>query len=135
MSRKTVRIEILSPHSRLYCASAYSAQIPLHEGLIGVLPGHAPLTALLGYGLMRLNDEDGQKSFVIDGGFVEIGPDGINILANHAENLKDVDLAKAREDYSKAQELGVKGEEEIEYRLQALAAARTRLKYAVEIKT
>ena len=132
MSQKTIRIEILTPHSRLYSAGAYSAQIPLYDGLIGVLPGHAPLTALLGYGLMRLHDEESQKSFVIDGGFVAIGAEKIDILAKHAESLAEVDIEKAKQDYNSVQNLMAKGEEEVEHRLQRLAAARTRLKYAVD---
>ena len=135
MSQKTIAVEILSPHSRFYCAPAYAAQLPLEDGLVGVLPGHAPLIALLGYGLMRLHDKEGQKSFIIDGGFVEIRPKSIDVLANHAQKLEEVELQKARQDYESAQKLKAKGEEEIEYRLQRLAAARTRLKYVANSST
>ena len=129
MSPKSLDVEILSPHRQLYKSSAYSVQVPLHDGLIGILPGHAPLRALLGYGILRLKDEEGEKSFVIDGGFAEIKAGKVDILAKHSEKAEEIGIEKAKEDYESAQKLKARGEEEIEHRRQLLLAARTRLQY------
>lgn len=106
-----------------------SAQIPMHDGLIGVLPGHAPLVGLMGFGLLTLQDDAGRRSFVIDSGFVEIQPGRITVLANHAEDLELVDLAQAEKSLKEALAMHAEGEYQVQQRLDRIAAARTRVRY------
>lgn len=127
---RTIALTIVSPSRNHYEGAVLSAQIPMHDGLIGVLPGHAPLVGVLGFGLLTLNDETGRRSFVIDSGFVEINPRRITVLANHAEDLDLVDGARAEQDLQAAIAMHAEGEFQVQQRLDRIAAARTRVRHA-----
>ncbi|MCP5485420.1 MAG: ATP synthase F1 subunit epsilon [Spirochaetales bacterium] len=126
-SRKTIQLGIVSPSALLYESDVSYVQIPLHDGLIGVLPGHAPYVSILGFGVLTLNDEIGVSRFVIDGGFVEITPERITVLANHGENLEKVDFEAAQRDYDEVLQMSATGEVEMQRLQDRLQAARTRL--------
>ncbi|MCB1321252.1 MAG: ATP synthase F1 subunit epsilon, partial [Leptospiraceae bacterium] len=118
---------IVSPAALLYENEVKYAQVPVHDGLIGVLPGHAAYISMLGWGMLTLHDKLGVSKFVIDGGFLEIAPDRITVLANHAENLDDVDQETAEKNLEEALLLPAYGEVAMQVREQRIAAARTRL--------
>ena len=68
------------------------------SGEIGVLPGHIPIVAPLAIGAVKLKKADGQTEFVaVSGGFIEVRPDKISILAPSAEVAATIDLARAKE--------------------------------------
>ncbi len=126
---KHIDIEILTPTCCLYSGQVNSLQIPLHDGLAGVLPGHGASLGLLGYGLLRLRDNKANPSFVIDGGFVEITPKHVKVIANHGEPLASVDRNQAMRDFKNAQQAKARGDDEIQKRLDQLQAARVRLQH------
>ena len=65
--------------------------VPGSEGDFGVLAGHAPLIALLRPGLMTVYAGGEQTRLVVLGGFAEVGPDGLTVLADVATSLEDCD--------------------------------------------
>ena len=70
-----------------------------------MLPGHAPLLSLLGSGPLTYNPKSGpRKVLAIHGGFVEVLPDHIRVLANLAERAEEIDLEKARAALKQANE-------------------------------
>jgi F-type H+-transporting ATPase subunit epsilon len=93
----TIELEVVTPERQLVKESVTEAQVPAREGYIGVLPGHAPLLSLLGSGPLTYAPKTGpRKVLAIHGGFVEVLPDHIRVLANLAERAEEIDLEKAR---------------------------------------
>src|SRR6202167_2567240 len=101
----TIELEVVTPERQLVKESVTEAQVPAMEGYIGVLPGHAPLLSLLGSGPLVYSPKTGpRKVLAIHGGFVEVLPDRISVLANLAERAEEIDLEKARAELKLATE-------------------------------
>jgi F-type H+-transporting ATPase subunit epsilon len=101
----TIELEVVTPERQLVKESITEAQVPAREGYIGVLPGHAPLLSLLGSGVLTYTPKTGpRKVLAIHGGFVEVLPDLIRVLANLAERAEEIDLEKARAALKQANE-------------------------------
>lgn len=126
---RTLQLTIVSPSRSLYEGDVFSLQAPMDDGLIGILPGHARLVGLMGFGLLTLNDQHGRRHFVIDGGFIEVTPGHVSVLANSGEELEKVDVERARADFDAARSETAQGEYEVQARLERIAAARTRITY------
>jgi F-type H+-transporting ATPase subunit epsilon len=101
----TIELEVVTPERQLVKESVTEAQIPAKEGYIGVLPGHAPLLSILGSGVLTYMPQSGaRKVLAIHGGFVEVLPDHISVLANLAERGEEIDIEKARAALKQANE-------------------------------
>ncbi len=107
----TVQFELVSPERLLASIAAQEVQIPGAEGDMTALPDHAPLITTLRPGVLKVTSKEGDAEYVVTGGFAEIGPGGISVLAERAvprgemtqdEFRKMVDEAKDK--FSKAQE-------------------------------
>jgi F-type H+-transporting ATPase subunit epsilon len=99
----TMQFDLVSPERRLASGAAKSVQIPGAEGQLTAMPDHAPLITTLRPGIVRVEMADGVKTFGVVGGFAEITPDGVSILAERAyaegpDNKAEVDalLEEAR---------------------------------------
>lgn len=129
-SARVINLSIVTPSSLLYEGEVTAVQVPLHDGLMGVLPGHAPLIGLLGFGPLTITSGGARRSFAIDGGFVEVTPSRVTVLANDGEDLEQVDQDAARKALEQALAVIADGETRMRRREEQIAAARTRLKYA-----
>ena len=130
MPSEFVQVEILTPSAVIYRGKCSYVQLPLEDGLVGILPGHTPMISLLGYGLLSLRDNgQSQEHYVVDGGFVEVSAQSVYVLANHSEPLHGVDMEKAKQSFETAWKRQPRGDEEIQERLQQLSAARVRLRH------
>ncbi len=83
--------ELVSPERRLAAMQARSVQIPGAEGDLTAMPQHAPLITTLRPGLLKVEGTDGEKRFVVTGGFAEIGPETASVLAERALPVEEVD--------------------------------------------
>lgn len=73
-----------------------SLVVPAEEGYLGVMAGHAPLLARLVPGQVTAKLASGaEEVFAVSGGFVEVGPEHVTILADTAERPEDIDVARA----------------------------------------
>ncbi len=105
MAKKTFRCKVVTPTSSLLDEDVTYASVPAWDGLFGVLPGRAPILARLGTGELRVafpdaakagGGEGGERSFLIDGGFVQMAGESLTILAERAiaaETLSETDAA------------------------------------------
>jgi F-type H+-transporting ATPase subunit epsilon len=75
------------------------------EGELGILPHHVPLLTALAPGELRVKLEQGEESFAISGGFMEVQPDHVSVLARTAEHADEIDLARAEAARARAEEL------------------------------
>ena len=89
----TFHFELVSPDKISFSGEVDQVDVPGAEGDFGVLAGHAPLIALLRPGVMTVYAGGEQTRFVVLGGFAEVGPDGLTVLADVATTVEDVDRA------------------------------------------
>src|SRR6188472_2275281 len=90
-------LEIVTPERLAYSDTVDSVQLPGSEGELGVLPHHAPLISMLGVGELRIKKAGQEESFAIVGGFVQVRPDRVVVMAETADLASDIDLEKAQE--------------------------------------
>ncbi|MDH5243098.1 MAG: F0F1 ATP synthase subunit epsilon [Chloroflexota bacterium] len=93
----TVQLEIVTPERLAYSDVVDSVVLPGSEGEIGVLPHHAPLVSTLGIGELRIRKEGVEESFAIVGGFLQVRPDKVVVMAETADMASEIDLEKAQE--------------------------------------
>ena len=89
----TFHFELVSPDKISFSGEVDQVDVPGSEGDFGVLAGHAPLIALLRPGLLTVYAAGEQTKLVVLGGFAEVGPDGLTVLADVATSLEDLDRA------------------------------------------
>ncbi len=102
------------------------------DGEIGVLAGHIPLVAPLVIGEVRLKKESGMEWLSVSGGFLEVRPDKVTVLAQTAEKAETIDLARAQEAKRRAEAMLAAQEAKMDdHRAQtALHRAMNRIKVA-----
>jgi F-type H+-transporting ATPase subunit epsilon len=79
-----MRVSVLSPEQTVYEGDATSVVAPAWNGQLGILRGHAPLMALLGDGLLRIENGRETLRFQVSGGFLQVVDDVITILSERA---------------------------------------------------
>ena len=90
-----LRLEFVTPERALAHDEVDELQLPGEEGYFGVLPGHAPLLAALRTGEMWYRKGRDVHYAFIDGGFAEVLPDRVSIMAQVAERAEDIDIHRA----------------------------------------
>ena len=107
----TVQFDLVSPERLLASVDAKEVQIPGAEGDMTALPDHAPLITTLRPGVLKVTSSEGEAEYVVTGGFAEISPNGISVLAERAVPRGDMTqddfkamVTEAKEKLSKAQE-------------------------------
>ena len=92
---KTVEVNVVTPDGPIYNGEAEMVSTKAKSGELGILPNHIPMVAPLQIGAVRIK-KDGKTEFVaVSGGFLEVRPDKITILAQAAELAETIDLARA----------------------------------------
>jgi F-type H+-transporting ATPase subunit epsilon len=92
-----LQLEIVTPERQVFSDTVDSVQVPGSEGELGVLPNHAPLVSTLGVGELRFRKGGVEESFAIVGGFLQVRPDKVVVLAETADMASEIDLEKAQE--------------------------------------
>jgi F-type H+-transporting ATPase subunit epsilon len=104
--------------------------IPGVVGEMGILPNHAPLLSTMGFGVVRVRKDEQEEVFTVAGGLVEVQPDLVTILADVAENVAEIDVARAqaaRERIEKIMEEGPPPDPDAYLRMEA-ALRRSKLR-------
>ena len=90
-------LEIVTPERLAYSDTVDAVNLPGIEGELGVLPHHAPLVSMLGVGELRIRKGGSEESFAIVGGFLQVRPDRVVVMAETADMASEIDLEKAQE--------------------------------------
>ena len=90
-------LEIVTPERLAYSDTVDAVNLPGIEGELGVLPHHAPLVSMLGVGELRIRKGGAEESFAIVGGFLQVRPDKVVVMAETADLAAEIDLEKAQE--------------------------------------
>ena len=88
-----IAFDLVSPERLLLSAQADMVTVPGTEGYMGVMAGHASLVSTLRAGMIDMKDNGVDTRFFIRGGFAEIGPAKITVLAEEAIPMTEMDLA------------------------------------------
>ena len=128
-----LRLDIVTVERLLYSEDVDMVIAPGIEGQLGILPRHAPLLTALTYGELRVKRGNEEVSFAIGGGFMEVQPDHVTVLADTAERAEEIDLERAQAARRRAEErIRERTEEKVDFTRAdgALRRAATRIKVA-----
>ncbi|HEY4752677.1 MAG TPA: F0F1 ATP synthase subunit epsilon [Candidatus Limnocylindrales bacterium] len=98
-----LHLEIVTPERLAFSDDVDMVLVPGIEGEMGILPHHTPLVSLLGLGELRIRKGGQEESFAIAGGFVQVRPDKVVVMAETASMASEIDLEKAQEARKEAQ--------------------------------
>lgn len=104
MSDKTFVLSIITPQRQVFSGPANMVILKTVTGEIGVLPGHIPLVAPLAIGPLRIKIGEKECRAAINGGFIEITGQQVNILAQSAELAEEIDVLRAESARQRAQD-------------------------------
>ena len=101
----TFQFDFVGPERTLYSGEVEAVQIPGTEGDMTVLPGHAPVLTSLRVGVIVVNEQGtGQgKRIYVQGGFADIGPEAVTVLAERAVPVEEVDSAMIDKEIEQAE--------------------------------
>ncbi len=99
-----IKCEIVSQTKVVYSGDIDMVVIPGVDGQMGILPHHAPVLALLDYGIITVRTKDGDEHFTVAGGIAEVQPDQVTILADAAENVEEIDIDRALQARKRSEE-------------------------------
>jgi len=91
----TIRCEIVSQDRTVFQGDVDIVVLPGAAGEMGILPHHAPVLAILKYGVIKIRRDGKEELFAVAGGLAEVQPDIVTILADAAENVADIDITRA----------------------------------------
>src|SRR2546423_3033232 len=101
----TFLLELVTPERVLLSEQVKHVRAPGIEGSLGVLANHAPLMTALAIGLLKIEHENGDMEYVAtSGGFMEVNPEKVVVLADTAERASDIDVARAEAAVSTARD-------------------------------
>jgi F-type H+-transporting ATPase subunit epsilon len=100
-----IRCEIVSQDRMVYEGDVDIIIVPGVEGEMGILPNHAPLLSILKLGVLVIRYQGDEKDFTISGGVVEVQPNLVTVLADSAENVVEIDVARAEAAKKRAEAL------------------------------
>lgn len=102
----TLRLEILTIERKLYDDYVNMVIAPGSEGVLGILPHHTPLLTALTFGELQIKKEGEEDLFfAISGGFMEVLPDRVIVMADAAERAAEIDLERAEAARQRAETL------------------------------
>jgi F-type H+-transporting ATPase subunit epsilon len=85
-----MRVTVISPERAVFDGDATSAVAPAYDGLVGILPRHAPFMTLLGDGTLTVRTEAGDRRFEVSRGFLQVVDDVVRVVAERARERKEI---------------------------------------------
>ncbi len=101
----SLRLEIITAERIVLTAEAVgSVRVPASEGIVGILPRHAPLMTTLAPGELIMRKGEEEESFFVTGGFLEVRDNHVAVLADASERAEEIDVDRAEEARRRAEE-------------------------------
>jgi F-type H+-transporting ATPase subunit epsilon len=100
----TFHFELVSPERLVFSGEVNQVDVPGEVGEFGVLAGHAPYVATLKPGVLTIYRDAGTQRIVVQGGFAEVGPTGLTVLAEQAMPVSEIDAAMITQAVKDAEE-------------------------------
>jgi len=122
---KTIKVNVVTPDGPVYGSDVEMVSTKAKTGELGILPGHIPMVAPLEIGAVRLKTAGGMEFVAVSGGFLEVRPDQVTILAQTAEKSDEIDIERAVRAKERAeQRLQERQQESTDFRRAELALQR-----------
>ena len=101
-----IELKIITPEKLAYEDSVSEITIPTEDGIITVLPDHAPLVSILKHGELRIKKDDKETSLAVSVGVLEVRKKSrVVVLAGTTERVEEIDIKRAEEAYARAEKL------------------------------
>lgn len=101
----TIQCDIVTQERTVFSQQVASVSLPGTEGRMGILPNHSALLTTLTFGDVWVRHTDGEEEhFAIGGGYAEVQPDKVIILADSAEHAEEIDLERAEKARKRAEQ-------------------------------
>jgi len=98
-----IKLDIVTPEEIVFSDEIDMLVAPGIEGELGILPKHAPLMTVLGIGELVIRKDNSEQYLAIGGGYLEVLPGRVIVLADAAERAEDIDIARAEAARERAQ--------------------------------
>lgn len=128
-----IRCEILTQERQLFGSEVDIVVLPGLEGRMGILPNHSPLLTVLGFGEVIVRSGGTEEFFAIGGGFAEVQPDRVIVLADSAEQAEEIDVERAVEARARAEKAMSEGVRDDPLRYAQIEAALKRAQIRIEV--
>jgi len=126
----SLRLEVVTPEGKVFSSDVSELQFPTRYcGYYGILPDHTPVLAPLGDGLVTCLSGGKKAVLTVFGGFAEVGPDNVNILARESETVDKLDQKELLDKLNEAEQSlkAAKGQDEQQKCLETINACKLRL--------
>lgn len=105
MAAMTVHLDVVSAEQKIFSGRVEHVQVTGSEGELGIYPGHAPLISAIKPGMVRLVKQHGDEELIyVAGGFLEVQPGNVTVLADTAIRADELDEQAAEEAKRRAEE-------------------------------
>ena len=128
-----MQCDIVTQERTVFSEEVDAVNLPSQEGRMGVLPNHMVMLTALDFGEVIIRRGGEEEYFAIGGGFAEILPDKITILADSAENVEEIDLQRAQQARERAERAMQEGVPEDSERYAQIEAALRRAQVRIEV--
>ena len=95
---------LVSPEREVFHGLVEHVVVPGAEGEFGVLPAHAPVMSVIKPGALRIFNDGAERRVFVTGGFADVTPEGLTVLAEEALDLAEIDPAALEQDLKNARE-------------------------------
>ena len=95
---------LVSPERELFHGEVDHVVVPGSEGEFGVSPNHAPVMSMIKPGALRVMNDGAERRIFVNGGFADVTPEGLSVLAEEAIDLAEIDPAQFEQQLKNAQD-------------------------------
>jgi F-type H+-transporting ATPase subunit epsilon len=94
--QNTIELRVVTPERHVLSEDVQSVEMPGKDGYLGILPGHAPLLTEMGLGVLTYRKGGESRSLTIMGGYAEVLPSRVIVLAEASERTEEINVARAQ---------------------------------------
>lgn len=123
----TIKFEVVTPDQLIVSEDVDYVGVPGVQGQFGVLSNHIPFLSALAIGSLYYRKDGQVKYLFVSGGFAEVSPDSLTILAESAEKAEDIDLTRAQKAKERAEARIQREKDRVDF-----ARAQVALRRAIE---
>ncbi len=128
-----IKVEIVTQERIVFEGEVDSVNLPGSEGRLGILPNHSPLLTTLAYGEVIVKQGGQEDYYAIGGGFAEVQPEKVIVLADSAEHSDEIDMDRARQARNRAEKMMEEGVPEDPDRYAQIQASLQRAQVRINV--
>ena len=128
-----LQCNIVTQERTVFSGEVDAVSLPGSEGRMGILPNHLPLLTTLGFGEVIVRTNNQEEYFAIGGGFAEVQPDKVIILADSAEHADEIDEDRAQKARERAEKIMIEGIPEDPERYAQIQASLRRAQIRLDV--